>query len=201
MISAFISVEDCLLRKPHSRELYDSDALPPPTTIYGMFLSYIGEYDREKYRGTQMAICVIRHPKKSWILRKNWRTKFANVPPGCGKNVRPEFLAIQVGLEFAVWLNGPIVPVLKHAVERPEEVDRYGCLSFGDSNGNIEELKFYPTWPTGKTGDWMVPSQRGKYPLPLWSDYDTLREAVWQRFDLILGPIKEPHTDCWFTIP
>ncbi len=58
-----------------SREYRETYPVPPPSTVYGMLLSLVGETDRYNHCGVKVAIALITKPAKSVTLRKFYRFK------------------------------------------------------------------------------------------------------------------------------
>jgi CRISPR-associated protein Cas5t len=55
-----------LLRSSVSwREYGKTYPVPPPSTVYGMLLSLVGETDAYKHCGVQLAIAMLSQPRKS----------------------------------------------------------------------------------------------------------------------------------------
>lgn len=58
-----------------SREYLETYPVPPPSTVYGMLLSLVGETDRYRHCGVKLAIAMLSEPQKSITLRKLHRFK------------------------------------------------------------------------------------------------------------------------------
>lgn len=58
-IALKVEVPIACFRHSRAREYAETYPVPPPSTVYGMLLSLIGETDRYKHCGTQLAIALI----------------------------------------------------------------------------------------------------------------------------------------------
>ncbi len=74
-INLRVSVPFCSFRKAYAREFLESERFPPPATVYGFLLSLVGEELRETYKGTRLAIAVVREAQVAQVLRTVWRVK------------------------------------------------------------------------------------------------------------------------------
>lgn len=189
-VSMLVSVPFCSLRKPYSREFLDTETVPPPSTVYGFLLSYVGEEDRTKYVGTRIACVVVSTPLVSTVLRSSWRMKNA-LPPGVGSNTRPDYQRVLYNLVFGLYVKGELAKRLYKACQNPESVDRFGVLSFGESTGIIDSVKFSPEWPLCD-GQWLTRDDKGEYSLSVWADHANNRDAIWGQFNLVPGGFGEP---------
>ncbi|MFN4196362.1 MAG: CRISPR-associated protein Cas5, partial [Thermosynechococcus sp.] len=61
-----------------ARDFKETYRYPPPSTVYGMLLSLVGEADMNQHRGVKLAIGIIgADPPISRILRKQRHHKFS----------------------------------------------------------------------------------------------------------------------------
>jgi CRISPR-associated protein Cas5t len=67
-----VEVPVCAFRPYASREYQDTFPVPPPATVYGMLLSLLGvlREEKERHRGTEMALAVAGLPGRSKVFRK-----------------------------------------------------------------------------------------------------------------------------------
>lgn len=86
-----------------SREYRASYPVPPPSTVYGMLLSLVGETDRYKHCGVRIAIALLSEPAKSVTLRTVRR--FKNKKINHQENTRPDFQEILTGIELTIWVD------------------------------------------------------------------------------------------------
>ena len=195
-ISMLVSVPVCSFRKPYAREFFETERFPPPATVYGFLLSLVGEEDREAYVGTKLALAVVEEPAVSTILRTTWRIKIKNSPPGTGKNKKPDYQEILTGLHLYICVSDcPLVVELKKVAESPQEIERFGGLSLGESRDLVNEIVFDPPLK-GQIGQWLHSDDRGQCPLPIWVDHVGSKGTVWGRFSMVQTPLfGEIHTD------
>lgn len=192
----------CSFRKPYAREYLETERFPSPATIYGFLLSLVGEEDRNKYIGTQLAYAITHEAEISRVLRTVWRVKDKKVSPGTNKNKRPDYQEILTGLELAIWVaKGDLVERLKKLSENPAEISRYGGLSLGESKDLVDEVEIFPAWHN-KTAAWLVKDDRGEYPLPVWVDHVGSKGTNWEQFRLNEQDLNMPLKDDprWITI-
>ncbi len=69
-IALYVHVPCATFRTSYSREYGKTYPVPPPSTVYGMLLSLVGETDARRHCGVRLAIAMISQPQKSTILRK-----------------------------------------------------------------------------------------------------------------------------------
>lgn len=202
-LSLKVSVPICSFRKGYAREFFETEKVPPPSTVYGFLLSLIGEEKREAYIGTQLAIAILKEPEISTVLRTAWRIKDKKNPPGKDTNKRPDYKEILTGLQIAIFVkNGELSQVLSSAYKNPGTIKRYGGLCLGESTDLIDDIKFNPDLEN-QIGNWLKVDEKGKYPLPVWVDHVGSKDTRWEQFNLEPGPLKLPDDDIhkyWITI-
>lgn len=191
-VSLFISVPVCSFRKGYAREYLESEEVPPPSTVYGFLLSLVGEEDRYKYIGTEMAYAILNRPELSVVMRTAWRIKDKKTPPGVGQNRRPDYQEILTGLEMAVWLNpGELADSVIQAGNSQQRINRFGGLSLGESKDLINDIIWNPTWQQ-ETGQWLTEDPEGELPLPIWVDHVGSKNTVWRQFSLKEANLELP---------
>jgi CRISPR-associated protein Cas5t len=191
-VSLYISIPVCSFRKGYAREYLESEEVPPPSTVYGFLLSLIGEEDRYKYIGTELAYAIIKRPQLSVVMRTAWRIKDKKTPPGTGQNRRPDYQEILTGLEMAIWLNpGELADSIIQAENFLQRFNRYGGLSLGESRDLINDIIWNPTWQR-ETGQWLTWDPEGELPLPIWVDHVGSKNTVWRQFSLKEASLELP---------
>lgn len=208
-VRLFVSTPVASFRVSQAREYWETYPCPPPSTIYGMLLSLVGEEDLGLYAGTRIAISIIEEPRISVVLRSLWRIKDRDVPQGQGKNVRPDFQELLTGIKLSVWVSddeeagkdNSLTKRLETAFEDPSSISRYGGLSLGESTHLIDEIRLWrPTDP--KEGRMVVPDVEGDLSLPVWVDHVGSRGTRWVQCK-IGNPDKFPESlseNQWFTV-
>ncbi len=144
-----------------SREYRETYPVPPPSTVYGMLLSLVGETDRYKHCGVQVATseavafgtALLSEPAKSITLRKIRRFKFKKIDHK--ENTRPDFQEILTGIEFVIWVDSQedrAIPNLCglasasakqriiQAFDNPSSINRFGALSLGESRDLVNSI-------------------------------------------------------------
>lgn len=189
-------------RNPHAREFGETFPVPPPSTMYGMLLSAVGEEHRSRHAGVRIAIARLGAPETSTILRTVWRVKRADIPLGTGENRRMDFQQLLTGLRAAVWvdssgevdLDASLASRLVRALDDPSSIQRYGGLSLGESRDLVDVLvRLRPG--AEERGEWLIPSPEGALALPLWPDHVGGAATAWGRFRLETRAIVEDAPD------
>ena len=63
-ICLYVSVPVTCFRAPYARTYAESLPVPAPSTVYGMLLSLVGEREREKHAGADIAIALLSQPER-----------------------------------------------------------------------------------------------------------------------------------------
>jgi CRISPR-associated protein Cas5t len=71
----YITVPVASFRIAQAREYWESYPCAPPSTVYGMLLSAVGEENRLAHIGSEIAIAILQRPERSRVLRTTWRLK------------------------------------------------------------------------------------------------------------------------------
>jgi CRISPR-associated protein Cas5t len=200
-ISLMVSVPVCSFRKPYAREFFETERVPPPSTVYGFLLSLIGEEDRKTYIGTKLAIAVIDQPAVSTILRTTWRIK-SKAPPGTGNNKKPDYQEILTGLKMFICVRDcDLANQIRNASGSPQNIVRFGGLSVGESRDLVNDIDFDPEL-NNYEGNWLVQDEHGKFPLPVWVDHVGSKGTMWRQFTTKKNRIGIPSVEDqrWITI-
>jgi len=186
-----VAVPVCSFRKGYAREFFETEEVPPPSTVYGFLLSLVGEDSRYRYLGTRIAYALLEKPELSKILRTVWRLKTRKYPQGIGENRRPDYQEVLTGLELVIFVeDGGLSERLLMAGKNPSVVQRYGGLCLGESHDLVNDVIWLPELE-GKFAFWLTPDKQGDLPLPVWVDHVGSKDTVWQQFKLEQGVI--PH--------
>ena len=177
MIGLYISVPVTCFRVPRAREYFETFPCPPPSTIYGMLLSMVGEVNRRVHEGAEIAIALLSEPGYSVVLRTLWRVKDRKEGPGLGNNRRPDFQELLTDTQLAVWIrqgeneNAPqcLAARVAQALNAPDTVSRFGGLSLGESTHLIDEVKTLDG-PSIR-GRLLLAEEDGDLSLPVWPDH------------------------------
>lgn len=197
-----VSVPICSFRKGYAREYLETEEIPPPSTIYGFLLSLIGEENRDKYIGTEIAYCILEEARISLLLRTTWRVKDKKKHPGVGSNATPDYQQILTGLKIAVWVkDGELSRAIQKLYESPSSTNRFGGLCLGESHDLINDIHWFPSWNQEK-GLWLSNHPEGDFSLPIWVDHVGSEGTIWRHYKLCEDELKLPKQDSsyWITI-
>ncbi len=187
MIALLVEVPVACFRQSRAREYAETYPLPPPATVYGMLLSVVGETDRYQHLGVELAIALISQPEKTTIIRTFRRIKKKELDDPA--NARPDFQELLTGLQFGVWVRSSqeineltLVSRLDKAFNHPEQIDRFGGLSLGESRDLVNSISLMAGSETA--WQWLVQDQYGAISLPYWVDHVGSAGTRWQRYQL-----------------
>lgn len=195
-LSLRVTVPLCSFRRGTAREFLETDRVPPPSTVYGFLLSLIGEWDRNRYSGTGLAIALLGKPAVSKVIRTTWRYKKAQLGAGLGCNRTPDYQEVLSGLDFAVWIaQGELAENVQSALsQKGVGIEREGALCLGESRNLVDEVQLNPVW-AGKTAEWLTPDKEGKISLPIWVDHVGGKKTRALSFSLVPKPLACPESD------
>lgn len=179
MIAIRVTVPIACWRKGHSRELLETEALPPPSTCYGFLLSLVGEAERERHRGARVTAGLLNAPAKSTVLRTLWQIKDPGAAQGNGQNAGPDFQQLLVGAELVIWCDSADEPGqheklaarVERGIVRPESVDRFGGLSLGESTHLVNDVDLLADATAPSACRAFVEDASGTLTLPVWVDH------------------------------
>lgn len=207
-IGIYLSVPVAGFRVPHAREYFETLPVPPPSTVYGMLLSLVGEEDRCRHQGAELAIAILSQPALSVVLRTTWRIRDKKQGPGMGRNRRPDFQELLSGLRLAIWLRpgqeAGETPSLFQRVgdvlANPAVSRRFGALALGESTHLVDELRrLCPDDLTNARP--LLDDPDGDLSLTIWPNHVGSRGTAWGQYRLsesMLG--VEPPERAWITI-
>lgn len=206
-VALYISVPVASFRNPYARDYLETYLVPPPSTVYGMLLSSIGEISRQRHVGAQISYALLKRPLVSSVLRTKWRIKSEKKPQGMGENKTPDFQELLTGIEMAVRIRHGVdesVPSLAERIANllglPAGINRFGALSLGESTHMVNDFRSWKT-SDGTEGIMLIPSDNGDLSLPLWADHVNLRNVRWGRYRLEKRDLAGvPDEEAWITI-
>jgi CRISPR-associated protein Cas5t len=177
IIGLYISVPVASFRVPRAREYFETFPVPPPATVYGMLLSMCGEMNRRIHEGAEIGIALLSKPSYSVVLRTMWRVKKKKSGLGLGENRRPDFQELLTDLQLAVWVragnaertDNPLATRLRTALSMPNQVNRFGGLSLGESTHLVDEVR--PLNNQVVRGRLLMALDEGDLSLPIWPDH------------------------------
>ncbi len=207
-LALYVSVPVASFRVPQAREYFETLPCPPPSTVYGMLLSVVGEPDRLRHVGAEVAVALLSMPQRSVVLRTLWRVKTRNAGPGIGENKRPDFQELLTGVRLAVWVRTGVheeapprlVERLRDALAAPQHTNRFGGLSLGESTHLVDEVRPLRL-DDATSGQLLVRDPQGELALPVWPDHVGSAETRWEQYRLMASSIgPEPDERAWTTI-
>lgn len=173
-----------------ARDYKETYCYPPPSTVYGLLLSLIGEIDMEAHRGVKLALGIIGDdPPISRIVRKQRHHKFSKTHMGTyptSKFSKPNHQELLTDLQVAVKVDSGEETAIVKLVDRvaialasPSQITRFGGLSLGESWAMVNGVRPYRE----SDGDirWLIRDDRGLISLPIWINRKT-GQGTFQRY-------------------
>lgn len=207
-IALYVSVPIASFRVPRAREYFETLPCPPPSTVYGMLLSLVGETNRHAHEGAEIAIALVSQPEYSVVLRTLWRVKSRKQGLGQGENKRPDFQELLTGVRIVVWVRrgesesvaSSLADRVRQTVAQPLASSRFGGLSLGESTHLVDELRVMREGHA-IVGKVLLQDETGELSLPIWADHVGSRNTSWRQFTLSDGPVNSlPETRAWVAI-
>ncbi|MFZ5697721.1 MAG: type I-MYXAN CRISPR-associated protein Cas5/Cmx5/DevS [Pseudomonadota bacterium] len=207
-IALYVSVPVASFRVPRAREYFETLPCPPPSTVYGMLLSLVGETNRHAHEGAEIAIALVSQPEYSVVLRTLWRVKSRKQGLGQGENKRPDFQELLTNVRIVVWVRrgavetatSPLANRVQQAVMQPDTVSRFGGLSLGESTHLVDELRVARE-EDAIDGKVLLQDESGELSLPIWPDHVGSRNTSWRQFTLGDGLVGAwPAKRAWVAI-
>lgn len=175
-----------------ARDYKETYRYPPPSTIYGLLLSLVGEVDKMAHVGVKLAIGIIGNdPPISRIVRKQRHHKFSvkhlgTYPPS--QFSKPNHHELLTDVQVAIQIDSSeelaavkLIDRVAIALSTPEQMTRFGGLSLGESWALVNGARLYRE--TDGLIRWLVKDNRGLIALPVWIDRTT-SQGTFQRFSL-----------------
>ena len=164
----FVSAPICGFRVAQARSYWETYLFPPPSTVNGMLLSLIGEPNRLRCEGAEIAIALLEPDLQlvpSVVLRTMWRFKGSSIPGQTEKgNTTPDYQELLTHIRLSVWVRPgegerekSLAERLRSALEYPETITRYGGLSLGESTHLVDEVRRWRESDANKFGlGWLL---------------------------------------------
>lgn len=176
-VGLYVSVPISCFRVPRAREYFETFPCPPPSTVYGMLLSMVGEVNRREHEGAEIAMALLSEPSYSVVLRTLWRVKKKAHGPGLGENRRPDFQEILSDTQLAIWIRKgasekaaqPLASRVELAIRHPSTVSRFGGLSLGESTHLVDDITVLDDQVI--RGRLLMGQDDGDLSLPVWPDH------------------------------
>jgi CRISPR-associated protein Cas5t len=188
-----------------ARDFKETYRYPPPSTIYGLLLSLVGEVNMQVHVGVKIAIGIIgNEPPISRIVRKQRHHKFGVKHLGTypsSQFSKPNHHELLTDVQVAIDVNSSEEAALLKLEERlaialstPSQITRFGGLSLGESWAMVNGVRAYRE--TDGTIRWLMKDNRGLIGLPVWINRETT-QGTFQRFGWCEGEFSD---DCWVKI-
>lgn len=204
LITLQIEVPIACFRQSHAREYLETYPVPPPSTVYGMLLSLVGETDRYEHCGTRLAIALLSKPKKSTVIRTFHRYKKRNIHDP--SNIRPDYQELLTDIRLIVSVDKgadvaqpSLVERLQQAFANPASVERFGGLSLGESRDLVNSVTLIENWNEASIC-WLVQHEQGSLKLPYWVDHVGSQGTRWLRYVLQKSNLCQPPNSAWTEI-
>lgn len=200
LLHLFVSVPIACFRVAQAREYWETYPFPPPSTVYGMLLSVVGETNRFAHLGVELAVGLVTKPDRSVVLRNLWHVKSNKYGLGLGENARPDFQEILSGMSFSLWIrpgqlecsDPNLCQRLKIALSSPQQVTRFGGLSLRESTHLVDEIRYWRE--TDSSGArLLISDESGEITLPIWPDHVGAKGTRWGQFRLTKTTDVEPQ--------
>ncbi|ALA57933.1 type I-MYXAN CRISPR-associated protein Cas5/Cmx5/DevS [Nitrospira moscoviensis] len=207
-MALYVSIPIASFRAPQAREYFETLPCPPPSTVYGMLLSLVGEPDRLHHVGAQIAIALLSVPERSVVLRTLWRVKTRKYGPGIGENRRPDFQELLTAVRLAVWVrpgtteaSSPrLADRVRATLNRPAEINRFGGLCLGESTHLVDEIRSLRP-ADFQESRFLVRDRKGDLALPVWPDHVGSARTKWQQYRLVTRHLSQgPEEAAWTPI-
>jgi CRISPR-associated protein Cas5t len=189
-----------------ARDFKETYQYPPPSTVYGMLLSLVGEVDLNTHLGVKIAIGIIgKDSPISRIVRKQRHHKFSKnqlETYPTSKFSKPNHQELLTDLKISIKVDSneetatlKLTERIAIALSTPSQITRFGGLSLGESWSLVNGIRSY----RASDGEvrWLVKDKRGLIGLPIWVDRVTT-QGTFTRFSM--GEVGEFSEDCWVNI-
>jgi CRISPR-associated protein Cas5t len=204
-IALKVEVPVACFRDSRAREYIATYPVPPPSTVYGMLLSTVGEENRFKHCGVKLAIAMLSDAAKSRVIRKVRRFKVGDI--NSSKNSKPDYQELLTGIKFVVWIDATadksspnLAERLYQAMTDPSSVVRFGNICLGESRDLVNSIDIFIENSQQGSLTWLTQSECGELTLPYWVDRLGSERTRWLRYRLIKSSDWEPPALSWTQI-
>jgi CRISPR-associated protein Cas5t len=206
-----VDVPISCFRQSRAREYAQTYPVPPPSTVYGMLLSIVGEMNRFRHQGVQLAIAMQSQPLKSTVIRTFRRFKKQEISDPT--NARPDYQELLTDIKFMVWIDSTddvsqlkLTERLISAFANPATVERFGGLCLGESRDLVNSVTILSEQNERQQSSlalcWLIQMEDGLLTLPYWVDHVGSQATRWKRYLLESAPTNqwEPPNLAWTKI-
>ncbi len=204
-IALQVEVPIACFRDSRAREYIATYPVPPPSTVYGMLLSTVGEENRFKHCGVKLAIAMLSETAKSRVIRKVRRFKVGDIHSS--KNSKPDYQELLTGIKFVVWIDATADKSISNLSERlhkamtdSSSVVRFGNICLGESRDLVNSIDILTENSQQGSLKWIVQDEYGEITLPYWVDRSGSERTRWLRYTLIKSVDWEPPALSWTQI-
>jgi CRISPR-associated protein Cas5t len=194
LIALHVEAPYASFRKSYARSFAETYPFPPPATVYGMLLSYVGEYFRACHVGVKLAFAYKQQPRVSTTLRKLSRYKYGVASKQSKVGNAPDYVETLCNIEFICWVDSSsekkqarsLEQRLVEAIQVPENITRTGLVCLGLSDDAVNDVSLL----SSIEGEWywLNPCDNGQMELPIWVDHIGSYHTRWQRYDFEVSP-------------
>lgn len=201
-----IEVPIACFRQSRAREYAQTYPAPPPSTVYGMLLSLVGEMNRHKHCGVKIAIALVDKPQKSTVVRTFRRFKKKDIHDPV--NSRPDYQELLTEVKFIVWIDSQneesqpsLSRRLQQAFDDPASINRFGGLCLGESRDLVNSITVLSPNHQNQSLQWLVQDEDGLLTLPYWVDHVGSKDTRWQRYIILKSrELSYPPESAWTVI-
>ena len=200
-----VEVPVASFRESRAKDYIATYPVPPPSSVYGMLLSMVGEVNRHRHCGVRLAMAFGSIPEKSVVLRKIRRFKQPDL--NSPENSRPDYQEILTEIEMVLWVDASqdrSSPNLSHRIQQgladPSSIERFGSLCLGESSHLVDSIDLLPTGYEGGKLQWLMRERFGWLTLPYWVDHVGSTGTRWERYKIMESGHKEPREENWIRI-
>ena len=204
-IALKVEVPTACFRDSRAREYIATYLVPPPSTVYGMLLSTVGEENRFRHCGVKLAIAMLSETAKSRVIRKVRRFKVRDI--SSSKNSKPDYQELLTGINFVVWIDATadksapnLAERLHQAMTDPSSVVRFGNICLGESRDLVNSIDIITNDRQQESLKWLTQDDYGELTLPYWVDRLGSERTQWLRYTLIKSQDWEPPALAWTQI-
>jgi CRISPR-associated protein Cas5t len=204
-IALKVEVPVACFRDSRAREYIATYPVPPPSTVYGMLLSTVGEENRFRHCGVKLAIAMLSEPAKSRVIRKVRRFKERDL--NSSKNSKPDYQELLTGIKFVVWIDATadkstpnLAQRLHQAMNDPHSVVRFGNICLGESRDLVNSIDIFTEDSQQGSLKWLTQDEYGEITLPYWVDRLGSERTRWLRYTLMKSVDWEPPLLSWTQI-
>ncbi|MBD2044135.1 type I-MYXAN CRISPR-associated protein Cas5/Cmx5/DevS [Coleofasciculus sp. FACHB-64] len=204
-IALKVEVPIACFRQSRVREYAETYPMPPPSTVYGMLLSLVGEMNRYKHCGVKLAIALLSEPEKSTVIRTFHRFKTKNIHDP--KNTKPDYQELLTNIEFIAWVDAGVdkakpnlVQRLEEAFTNPASINRFGGLCLGESRDLVNDVTLLPENYYAESMRWLIRDEYSSLTLPYWVDHVGSRGTRWLRYGMQESQVFQPPELAWTSV-